>query len=106
MPNGVKLRPGSFARDPASALHAQPIGGAVMVFVALAAIAWAKRGTQPDQEQLIAFAVAAAAVALVAQLGQQLLTWAALAAVALAVFNDPDAIGRTVRQVRAQVGVA
>ncbi len=58
MPNG---RVAAFTRNPARDLHAQPVAGAVILFVVLVAIAWARRQRQPDQEHLIAFAVAAAA---------------------------------------------
>jgi hypothetical protein len=95
----------AFTKNPAAELHAQPIAGAALVFVVLLAVVYARRRALPDQEGLIAFAIAAAAVAGVAKIANTpIVTYAALAALAWTVYQDPDAITRQVRMLKARIG--
>lgn len=94
-----------FTRNPAREVERQPIAGGVVLFVALAAIVYAKRRTLPNRQQGIGLAALAAAVVLVARLRSDALTFVAIALAAFMVWRDPDAPARYVAQARARIGV-
>ncbi len=95
-----------FTRNPAREVARQPIAGGVVLFVALAAIVYAKRRTMPTQSTAIGLAAAAAAVVLIAKVARNdAITFVALAFAAFMVWRDPDAPARYVAQIRARVKV-
>ncbi|MBT9174010.1 MAG: hypothetical protein DDT21_02421 [Syntrophomonadaceae bacterium] len=81
-----------FARNPVRAARQQPVTGALLIWLALVALVYARQQALPTQRQFVSLAIGTAAVVLVASVAPDLVTWILLATLVVSVFGQPEGV--------------